>query len=1736
LRVGALRSSASVKGLATLACAVSFACASGAPALAARVPDARPEPVPTTGAVAQAARPAPPAARVLAPSREVIDEAALRLGRAAMERSVGNLRGVVENLAVIDFSSEPPFADADRAAFLLGQAYLEMGGRARFVALARQVGTWRRTSPYTRWLAFQLALAETELADSPPATADSSAGAGAPGRMATSGAGGAAADALAAAVLLRDGNPATALALIAAIESRGEVTPLVTWLKAQALSASGADDGAEWTRLADADTTTPIGRDLAGAALVRLATRAAERGEDPRPLLARVPAGGRYASRARHMAGLAALERGEAGPGAAILAGLAAGDSSYAARREVWLALAGEELDAGRWDAAHTTYRQIDKDWMHHRDVLRRLLAGADHDSLWRAWEANSPLSPALMLDALPARLLAEGLADASEDLTTRPAADLPALGTPAPAAESPWSIAPPPPEVWRALAGSARDLGEAQHALARTRWARAREQETLEGTRRYLAGGLERARREVSDLTARTSLLDSLMRTLEALDARLKAARDEATRRITRRTIDILQACVKDLTWMQAMRHFHLAGPERERAVPAPEAYPLPDSVLAGEEALARAVQAFAERMATEGPDLIARSYDGAWRPGLVDRAAEQDRAAHAALAWARALAVSIDSTIASTSTSEALRRLVAREDSLVAATAALRAAHQAARARAAHQAIAGALKALDTEREGIDYGLAASAYGLGVRLGPPGAGDSLVATTRPRPSPPPKGGARDTSAVGAEPVDEMDQPEAVRWRGEAVALHRAFLERHPESPARGEIRFRLADLLLVEARREFRDRMAAYVKDQAEGGARGVPLPVLSHAQALALYRSILAEDPGFEHRDAALFNAAMILADGGDPEAERMFDRLVTAHPESPYCQEAYLRMGDMHFNAKRYAESIRLYQRAATGADAGLQAIALYKSGWAHYNQDRFAEAADAFGAVLDLYGTDRRGEIQADIEGEAEAYLVHSLAGAGGAEAFVTHFGRAGPRPYEMRILMALGQHFRRFGQYPQAAATDQLCLSRYPKHADALLSAQRLIDTHQRANLPDRAREARLSFSARFAPGSAWFQAQSSDSVRTAGEAFARTSLRTVAQEYHHRARETKAAADWRAALDLYEQVLTAWPDDADAGHLALRAGEAGAQLGEYPRALRHYDAAARSDQDSVAAQAMWQRVAVTDAWYESTRGPAGPGRAATGRDSLARAVLGAADRLIERFPDHPQGADLMWRQGNLAFAHGWLDSSARHFGRLATRHPGDQRAPRAAILRADALYRLQKFDAAGGAYEEALAIARQAGADSLRRRAEQAIPVAYYRHAESAVAEDSSRFERHATLFQQVATRWPRYEHAHLAQYRAGLAWSRAGQQNEAVRALQAVIDSFPGSTYVRDAQLEIAKAWEAGGEKEKSAAGYARFAERFPKDPGAADAWLKAADLYAAAGKEEKALEIRLAYIKRYPNDVETAMEVYEALAVKELATVGPSRPISTLLPPAAESATGAKGAKGTKATKGTKGGKGAKLTPSATPPALSHLAEYLKRAKTHPSLASNGIMAQVNFLKAEEARPAYEGLRIRQPLPPSIAAKQKSLDHLMGLYRQSVDLGVPEWAHASTFRIGEALVAFGDALEKSERPADLTGDGLQAYEDVLFERAGQFAERGEGVWSELLRQKGKEAGNDPWIAKAQGALWQQLGERFTGIPEADYPLLAARAVEKRKIDDERSERKSAGRRDSTERPRIQKQEDRP
>ena len=136
----------------------------------------------------------------------------------------------------------------------------------------------------------------------------------------------------------------------------------------------------------------------------------------------------------------------------------------------------------------------------------------------------------------------------------------------------------------------------------------------------------------------------------------------------------------------------------------------------------------------------------------------------------------------------------------------------------------------------------------------------------------------------------------------------------------------------------------------------------------------------------------------------------------------------------------------------GPDPDLKAIALYKLGWARFEDDMFPAAADAFGQLMDHGVPDGSDRAPQDLTAEAEEYLVRSLVRAGGAPAFRDHFERHGDRDYASRTsFMTWAALDRRFSLYAEAVACDELWLERYGNDPRALEVAERLVDSHQRS-------------------------------------------------------------------------------------------------------------------------------------------------------------------------------------------------------------------------------------------------------------------------------------------------------------------------------------------------------------------------------------------------------------------------------------------------------------------------------------------------------------------------------------------------------------------------------------------------------------------------------------------------------------------------------------------------------------
>ncbi|MCB1185355.1 hypothetical protein KDM41_18195, partial [bacterium] len=462
------------------------------------------------------------------------------------------------------------------------------------------------------------------------------------------------------------------------------------------------------------------------------------------------------------------------------------------------------------------------------------------------------------------------------------------------------------------------------------------------------------------------------------------------------------------------------------------------------------------------------------------------------------------------------------------------------------------------------------------------------------------------------------------------------------------------------------------------------------------------------------------------------------------------------------------------------------------------------------------------------------------------------------------------------------------------------------------------------------------------------------------------------------------------------------------------------------------------------------------------GPDSLARGLLAASADFATAYPRDGLDADLAWRAGRVAYAHGWHDEAAGILVGMADRHPDDTRRVAALRTAGDARFRGGEFLAAEAIYGRTLDAARAAGQDTLAAAVAANLPLCRYRHAEQLADADPERGPAAAaTHFATVGRRWPDFAHADLAWYRAGLGFESAGDDTAAVAAWTQLLRAHPQSGYARDGALKIAARHESAGRPAAAADAYVAFSTTFAADADAAGALLKAAELRAAAGDARGAEALRSDFLRRFPGETAAVLAIHEERAARALAA----------------------------------------LPPDARPDDDPAIAAYLGAVAAHPDSAAAGLQSSIAYRRAEAARGAYLQLRLTQPLPAAIAAKQAALENVLALYGACAAWGVTEDVRAAAYRTGEVIVHFGDALLASERPAGLAGDDLAAYDEVLAEQSWPFADRGETAWSELLEQS-RGAGDDPggWLARTRESLWPRVAERFLHMPEAEYPLVAA------------------------------------
>ncbi|HUF26536.1 MAG TPA: tetratricopeptide repeat protein [Gemmatimonadaceae bacterium] len=936
---------------------------------------------------------------------------------------------------------------------------------------------------------------------------------------------------------------------------------------------------------------------------------------------------------------------------------------------------------------------------------------------------------------------------------------------------------------------------------------------------------------------------------------------------------------------------------------------------------------------------------------------------------------------------------------------------------------------------------------------------------------------------------------------RDSAIRQLQGFIREYPDSPLRPRALLQLGELLVQRADELFyAEQRGATPLDTTAAARSSAARP--DYGEAIAHYEELVRRYPDFERiSEAAYTLGALYALEQRHADAARTF-RIVTEHEDSPQRAEAFFRLGDAEFEIaaqavgaerrRRFAAAAQAYEQATqlAPADGDIYLLSLYKLGWSYYNQatatnqEEYRLAVQVFDRLIEAY--DRlTAEQQArlGLRDEAIEYMAISFTQIGGAEAASSYFETRGGAPYRVQVLRRVATSLRDQGNFPQAVTGYRTLLAEAPTDTGALAIQLEVIDIYQnRMLVPDSAQIARLELVDRFAPGSAWAQA---NAARLAEAREAReTALREAGQYELAAAQRTNAPARFGEAAQLYQRFVNEFPQSDSIRPVTVYLGEALFGQRDFGRAGAQYSRAAYGfpERDSLARQAGQNAIVAFDSALARARGDR------SAQDSL----FGAVDRFVEAFPQTEVARVALRQKGQRASEVERWDAMAAAYRQYAQRYPDDAYTPTAQRLVADALYRQGQYAEAQVQWDEAQRIALTRGqralADSIaatrttaaasfadtliqrgeyRRAAEEVYVAIADRNPEGAQAPDALRDaietyrmadsaaqrandaaasrqakQRAAELAERLVARYPNYRYRTNYQLLRANLLADLGRREEAVDALRQLTEQNRQFEGRADAMVRTALLLDSLGRTRDAAEAYAAFSTAYPNDSRAADAQFNAAVSFVEAGDSTAAAQAYGRFAQRFPRDPRAGEARGAQIAM--LRGAGDIQAAESQL---------------------------AQLCQRPTPETRELCAERNARRYFDAGVA---LWPQYDALELR-----VTGAVTRAAVDRASAQKRQLLQRMVGQFEQAINTGHPEYLSAATYYVGLAQWEYGNFLRDVQLPGTLGEQDRQAAQEGARQQAEEFYTQARNTWQALIETAQQENIRNQWVDRARAAI---------------------------------------------------------
>ena len=944
---------------------------------------------------------------------------------------------------------------------------------------------------------------------------------------------------------------------------------------------------------------------------------------------------------------------------------------------------------------------------------------------------------------------------------------------------------------------------------------------------------------------------------------------------------------------------------------------------------------------------------------------------------------------------------------------------------------------------------------------------------------------------------------------RDELIADLQRILPRMEYGPRKAELLFQLAEYDWERSRslslREVKEYDDAYgrwmaVRD-AKGEASAGPEPRVStrrsdaaRGEALAVYRSLLADYPRYPRRDEVLFVMAYDLYETGDkPAALKTYQRLIAEYPGSRFVPDAYVQVGEHFFAANDLQRARAAFEHAARGAKPKIYAFALYKLAWCDYNAGDYPGAIEKFEQVIaysQAQAQAQAGGAQSDriqLASEALKDLVLAFAQLDQIESAIAYF-KEKDEAHALESVSRLAVAYFESGKFEQAIRVYRLLEQEAPAHARAPAWQQRILLSYDKLNRrEDVVREmGRLVHD--YGPASPWAKANAAERGALAeGNELSEGALRELVQDYHQEATRTKNTATYRLARDIYRQYLDSFPGAESAPRLRFYYAETLYTLEDWEAAANQYDeVAARGPKGELVPRAASDQILALEKALAAQRGALRRGEPA-GEESIApleAKLLRACERYLEVVPRAKDEVAVRYKAALLYYDHRNYAEAAKRFGEIILRWPGDPWSQKAADLSMNILEAKRDWlalsDLAGRFHQDA----RLAPVDSelWQRTAAVAENARFYLIMELYEGKkDPAAAGRELLRF---ADAYPKSKNAAVALHNAIVIAEGADELDRVIAAGERFLREHPQAdeSIAKPALLSLSSAYARTARFEDAARAKLAFVDRFPRDARAPDALTSAALWTEATGDDAGALVLWQRFLRAYsshPDAVKVAFNVgllHERRKEWPLALAAWSafrRVHGRHAPPGEMLLARYKEAIALRELR-------SKETKSALSDVVARYGRLPDREKL-PAVAD--AAAHARFLLAERPLEEFMGLRFssnrQSELVSVLKSKNASLARLAGAYAEVIRIGSPSWSEAALTRLGEAYRDFNKALLDAPSPRGLDRDQQDLYRGTLERRALPLEDKAVEAFEKALEIGSRLGVYTQWTLRAHELL---------------------------------------------------------